>query len=831
MNLSLFLQNLFQSLRGLRRTGWQSAVSVLGLLVGMVSLTLSANWLWTETHYDRFRPGYRDLYVADFLTSDYAMRYFSYLHLTEMKQALQGSEAQLGFWHETTNGPGNFDVVGDSGKRTYGRSIAVDSTALELLQLRTIAGAVERLCQSSKHVVLTRSMATRLFDSPEVAVGRLINTGQQTSCTVVAVVEDGEEESNLYFDCLEPLEMGSYQRQPNGRFFKLLVRTNAPEHTCTLFPPMLADGHKGEPIRVVLTPLGMAHKLDGKVPFVEAYFYPLAFVALSALLLLSALVNLVMACTSLFLGRTREYSLRRSLGASALQCDAWMLTELLPVVGAAALFGAVALEWLGYGHYVPGYADRVLPTYGWVLLGTLAVLLVAMVYPLWMMRRAYRRSFAGVGVTFSSHTYLLVVQCFACALLLFLSWGMQRRLSGMLHDDLGFARENILRLYTGFVNYYADNEPPYYGPIVHDLPAELRKEVGAGITDAILMPADLFNRLSRIRAAIVTEEMLRAEEVAGMEPWYEFYRQSAYEKCLGISLVEIPYDAVRFFDLRTRFGKGFTTEGLAAGEWPVMLNPKACEVLGIDRPGADPLILRDLTSCSWTYTDVDATSHFPRSTLRVCDVAEVRFTDFHQMDEPLVILGVPEQHKCMLVQHEAVYIKYAPGRRADAEAAVRRVLKEKLGPPAERIRLESLQDHVAYTYQGEIYCAHLLTAVTAFSVLITFSGVFSLLLYSLRLRRRSMAIRRVMGASFGEVLRTTLWPYLCVTILGGVLAYAPAFYFMRKWMEYFDYGEAPGAGFMALIVGGMVLVVFLLVYLQVRRAMHEKPVEVLRPEA
>ncbi len=830
MNVSLFLQNLLQSLRGLRRTGWQSAVSVLGLLVGMVSLTLSANWLWTETHYDRFRPGYRDLYVADFLTDGYGMRHFSYLHLGEMKQALQGSEAQLGFWQETTYQPTAFTAVGDSVRRTYGRAIAVDSIALELLQLRPIAGAVERLCQSPKHVVLTRSMATSLFGSPEAAVGRLINTGRQAVCTVVAVVEDGEQESNLYYDCLEWLDMEFYQRQPNGRFFRLLVRTNDPEHTCTLFPPMLTDGHKGEPIRVVLTPLSMAHKLDGQTPFVEAYFYPLAFVALSALLLLSALVNLVMACTSLFLGRTREYALRRSLGASALQCDAWMLTELWPVVGAAALFGTVALEWLGYGHYVPGYADRVLPTYGWVLLATLAVLLMAMVYPLWLMRRSYRRSFAGVGVASSSHAYLLVVQCFACALLLFLSWGMQRRLSGMLHDDLGFARENILRLYTGFVNYYADNEPPYYGPIVHDLPAELRKEVGAGITDAILMPADLFNRLSSIRATIVTEEVLRVEEAAGMEPWYEFYHQPAYEKYLGISLVEIPYDAVRFFNLRTRFGKGFITEGLAAGEWSVMLNPGACKLLGIDRPGAG-LILRDLTSYSWNYTDVDATYHFRRAPLRVCDVAEVRLTDFHQPDEPLVIFGVPEQHKCSLVQHEAVYIKYAPGRRADAEAAVRRVLKKKLGPPAERIRLESLQDHVAYTYQGEIYCANLLTAVTAFSVLITFSGVFSLLLYSLRLRRRSMAIRRVMGASFGDVLRSTLWPYLCFTLLGGALAYAPAFYFMRGWMEYFHYGEAPGAGFMALIVGGMVLVVFLMVYLQVRRAMNEKPVEVLRPEA
>ena len=100
------------------------------------------------------------------------------------------------------------------------------------------------------------------------------------------------------------------------------------------------------------------------------------------------------------------------------------------------------------------------------------------------------------------------------------------------------------------------------------------------------------------------------------------------------------------------------------------------------------------------------------------------------------------------VEHDAVYVRYAPGRRADAEAAIRRVL-EKFGVPEERIVLSSLDEYISGHYEEETYYANLLSALTVFSVLITFSGVFSMLLYSLRLRRRSMAIRRVMGAGFG----------------------------------------------------------------------------------
>ena len=63
--MGLWIQNFKQALRGLRHQGWQAMVSVSGLAVSIVCLTFSVNWLWTETHYDSFRPGYKDLYVVE----------------------------------------------------------------------------------------------------------------------------------------------------------------------------------------------------------------------------------------------------------------------------------------------------------------------------------------------------------------------------------------------------------------------------------------------------------------------------------------------------------------------------------------------------------------------------------------------------------------------------------------------------------------------------------------------------------------------------------------------------------------------------------------------
>ena len=94
-----------------------------------------------------------------------------------------------------------------------------------------------------------------------------------------------------------------------------------------------------------------------------------------------------------------------------------------------------------------------------------------------------------------------------------------------------------------------------------------------------------------------------------------------------------------------------------------------------------------------------------------------------------------------------------------------------------------------------------------------------------------MAIRRVMGAGFRDIFVPQLRGYLLCALAGCVLACFPAVLLMRKWMEYFHYGEVPGVGLMLLVLLGMCAVVAFMVWWQVRRSLREKPMEVLQPES
>ncbi len=106
-----------------------------------------------------------------------------------------------------------------------------------------------------------------------------------------------------------------------------------------------------------------------------------------------------------------------------------------------------------------------------------------------------------------------------------------------------------------------------------------------------------------------------------------------------------------------------------------------------------------------------------------------------------------------------------------------------------------------------------------------------MLLYSLRLRRRSLAIRRVMGAHFGDLMKKTLRPYLLLVALSALAAYPFGAYLMHKWMEYFTYGKQVSPRLMAGIAALILALVTLIIYFQLRRLMREKPIDILRPEA
>lgn len=857
--MRLFLQNLKQALRELKKHVAQAGVSAVGIAISVVCLTFSLNWFWSETNRDYFRPDYEDLYLLRTRAADSTQKWkdyrtqISYYYQPQLDSLFRGAGVPYSFikndWISY-----RITIPDDPKARFYAQRINADTAFLRTAGVKTLAGDARQALLQPDKIVLTAKAVQEIFGcSPAKAIGRSLTSQgilpsvyfNPHSYTVGAVIDGNEDPdaTNIGYDAIWPLDIDDNERQAGNLNYQVLIRTHHPEEVTQLLRRVRFHEEEDAHVYFDLTPLRTSHNLGTGKSIFSTCFYPIAFCCLSFILLLSALVNLTATYTSIFLSRSREYALRRSLGATRRQNAAWMLTETAPVLLIGLLLAALGLEWSDRLDSVPGIRSHSYTALAQVSLATVLLYLVGMTYPVWKMQAVYRASFGqGGGRKSSSHTWLLAVQCFACALLLFVSIGMQRQLSGMIHQDLGYERENILRLHTGRENLTDKVEPFSYIVLFDILPSEFRKESASGITDAIAMRADIFNSFSRRRMRLYTAE----EKENGLDKQDEANEsRNMVERMMTpisneqrriVSVIEVPYRAIDFFHIRVEgaptpvWSERTEQEGMVQ----VVLNQAAAQLLKIGNKGEH----REQVPAYYPVNDgfdnvllFNSNDHISDKQLNIRGVAAMRLTDFHEPEEPLMMVGIPEgKHACNVVEYDAVYVKHAPGRRAEAEAAMRRVLK-KHDVPDDDILIEPLDQYIADSYKEEAYYSRLLNALTVFSLIVTLSGVASMLLYSLRLRRRSLAIRRLMGADFRTIFRQNARTYMVVTLIGCAVAFLPGYILMSKWMEYFHYGSTPGLGLMALIATGMLILVEIIVFFQVRKAMREKPVEVLRPES
>lgn len=322
--ISLWVQNLKQALRNLRSHGWQAGISAMGLAVGIVCLTFSLNWLWTETNYDYFRPGYKDLYLVQYNDSTRWTVSVVYNVAVQMDSLLEG-KAEVGVVGMTSG----IQVYPSGRKEDYFRasSLAASSGMVRALGLTVLSGDPEKALAMPGHVVLTESLARKIFGRTD-AVGQTFETsgyGVDGTQAVGAVVADNEGRTFREYDMLSPLNVQESEREWNAfGLYMVYVRTEEPRVVEEAFSRIYLPQEKSY-WKFRLIPLRTAHKVGYGESFLHAYFYPLAFTLISVLLLCSAVVNLLAVYTSVFFrtgARIRLAPQYGSVGMAECRLDA-----------------------------------------------------------------------------------------------------------------------------------------------------------------------------------------------------------------------------------------------------------------------------------------------------------------------------------------------------------------------------------------------------------------------------------------------------------------------------------------------------------------------------
>lgn len=785
------------------RHGWQTTLTIAGLVFGLVCLTFSLNWLWNETHYDFFRKGYRDLYVVQGacytkeglesgVPEDWSF-YLSYPFCREIIRHLPEDTRYALIGHA-----GNGRLKDENGNiLVYDAEVrCVTPDFAELGDLRTVAGDVRASLSSPDRIVITASLARRLFGDEQKSLGRVLNMDNvDETYTVGAVLEDVPSEiSNISYDGLvgDPEKfLTEVDIRWDVYWGEMVVRTSHPEE---LYETIRGIHRPGEETtcrlftRPDLVPLRLFHLIGGTSPseLWNRLLYPLAFTLISFLLLCSVFFNYVSLQTSMYMSRVREYVLRRTLGGGFRQQISWLLSDTAVLCGIVFLLAFVALELVTHFAGMPEAsvgAERMLL---YCMGGFLLMVVMGMAYPMFRLRRLHRYLQQGGRASRTVSRVFLTVQCMVCALLLFVQLTVIRQMRLMFTADLGFKTENILRIPML-------QSPMYYEVLQNNFftfAERLDGQTAPCIELATAMPIDLFEAVGSTSS-----------------PPYSIGIPDEEYRHIRLHEIKLPYSAFEMFRLR-----------LGGGEWFGSSDEALSDVIFLNREAIDQLELHDF-----------AAKELPK---RIKGVLDFRTGSWQKTEPPTVFYicrdeDMPQEH--MYSGKMAVYVKHLPGQEAGAREEILRIARE-MDIPEEAVSIERMSDRVLSFYEKERNYLKVFTLMTACSLLVTLFGVLSMVLYALRLHRRTIAVQRVFGATTDMVRNRYLQRYLLSAVVGCVCAVPLGLYAVTRWLEEFSIKVSVSWWQWVPVFAVVCLMVAAVVVMQVRRAMTENPADVLKSE-
>jgi putative ABC transport system permease protein len=141
-----------------------------------------------------------------------------------------------------------------------------------------------------------------------------------------------------------------------------------------------------------------------------------------------------------------------------------------------------------------------------------------------------------------------------------------------------------------------------------------------------------------------------------------------------------------------------------------------------------------------------------------------------------------------------------------------------------------LKDEWVLKYQQEERLGGLFTLFTGLSILIAMIGMVGLVTYSAEQRRKEIGVRKVMGATVGQMVLLLNGNFTRLIFVSLVLAIPVSWYAMYKWLAQFPYKISINAGVYVAAGISILLITWLTVSYQSVKAALTNPADVLKEE-
>jgi putative ABC transport system permease protein len=269
---------------------------------------------------------------------------------------------------------------------------------------------------------------------------------------------------------------------------------------------------------------------------------------------------------------------------------------------------------------------------------------------------------------------------------------------------------------------------------------------------------------------------------------------------LLINPFDIDKDFIGMFKLKFAAGTGFT--GAKSDSAHYILNETAIKLTGLKDPIGKRFKLRDLNG------------------IIIGVVKDFHFASLKETIAPAIFSYRPNSWQ--------MYIK-TTGK--DAPAAIKLVEKYwkqyNSNFPYEYTFLDDAYNDM---YKSEQHTATLFNIFAGIAIFISCLGLFGLATYTAQIKVKEIGIRKVLGASVGDITTMLSRDFLILVLLAIVIASPIAWYAMNKWLMDYAYRAEVHWWLIAVAGGGAILIAFITISFQSIKAALANPVKSLRSE-
>ena len=737
------LKNYFlTTLRNLYRNKVFSLINISGLAIGLACVILFFLWVSDEVSYDRFHQNKERTYN---LLSIFSQEETNSMSVTPFPLAptlndrYPEVEAYTRYW--------NYPSLVSHGEINFmdEKVHLVDPGFLEIFSFPVISGDPIEALSNRSSVVITESEA-HLYFGEEDPMGKILTLNMNLKLVVGAVLKDPPKNSVFDFSMLASIEHVDERRLYDdwtyaGPSYIMLKEGSSWREFDQKVKDIYAEFNNDSEVKVALQPLKEAYLyMDGKA---NRIVYVFLFSGTAILILLLACINYMNLSTARSLKRSKEIGLRKTNGARKDQIVMQFLSEsmfyslislfmaLILVELVRPLFNSLTLKQLELHYNDPLLLAGLFFIY-------LFTSLISGLYPAFVLSH-YKPiqtvgNFAGTRGNKKFLNSLIILQFTISIALIISSVTINRQVNYIHSKDIGINKENIVVL-------------PFGGDLI-EMYDVLRDELmSLPYVENVSASYDL--------PFFLTSGVGLTWEGAGDDEGF------------GVSYNMVDYDFIECMEIEMLEGRTFSREYASDDSIAYIINETALKRMGME----------SATGLNVHFTHPHLPAHLRRGTL-IGVVKDFNIRPLSEEIRPLVLRIYRPFYRNM-------YIRYT-GDPSDLLSFLKE-MQSRLYPGLP-FDYTFLQQEFDQLYEVEYRTAKIVKYFTIISIIISCLGLFGMTLYDLELRKKEIAIRKVLASSVKQIVALILKRYFKWILISFAIASPLAYYVTNVWLQRFAFG-------------------------------------------